>query len=85
MKHNDSKSNLGPFEGCMFNQKGSKGQNSVSHISTNDKTATSTHMNSEYGALQIQEKYVMNSKFPKRGQLNVSSGPQNQGYSDINP
>lgn len=40
-------------------------------------------MNSEYGALQIQDRYVINAKYPKRSQLN-NSNTQNQGYSLIN-
>jgi hypothetical protein len=83
VKHDGSKTNLGPFEGCMFNNK-PKNQSSAANISTNDKTAASTHMNSEYGALQIQDKYVFNSKFTKRGQLGVSN-THHQGYSVMNP
>lgn len=80
--YDDSKSNLGPFDGWIFNDKAKK-HTSVSNISNNDKTVASTHMNSEYGALQIQDRYVINAKYPKRSQLNHSN-THHQGYSLIN-
>lgn len=84
LKQESNKTNLGPFDGWMFNEKPIK-HPSWTNISQNDKTATSTNMNSEYGALQIQDKYTPqygpNYKFPKRNTLNQSN---TQGYSVVN-